>query len=80
MLTDIYTNKTGATAELRAKALATLAQVPGRVKDTVTLPFKRGVLRGLEAAVGDGKRTVRVEGVDCRSAWEGLAEKVDEDE
>lgn len=57
----------------RAAALATLATLPGSLKDESLLPYQRQVVRRLAAALDDRRRTVRAEAVRCRSAWAGLA-------
>lgn len=61
---------------VRVKALECLNKIPGKLKDSVTLPYKRLVLRELEFAVGDGKRAVRAEAVTCRASWFTLAEVI----
>lgn len=67
--------------DLRAKALSCMTLIPGNLRDLITLPFKQQVLRDLEAgAVGDPKRKVRTEAVDCRRAWANLAEPLGDDD
>lgn len=73
--------RSSSSALLRAKALSCMTLIPGKLPDIITLPYKQNVLRDLEAgAVGDPKRSVRTEAVDCRSAWANLAEPTADDD
>lgn len=67
-------------AAVRGMALRCLAAIPGHIKETITLPHKLEVLRELECAVNDGKRSVRDEAVHCRYIWFNLTEDGEDDE
>jgi DNA repair/transcription protein MET18/MMS19 len=65
---------------VRIKALKCLSVIPGHLREVIVVPYKFEVLRGLESAVNDSKRSVREEAVRCRSAWFNLAEPTEDDE
>lgn len=52
---------------------------PGRVKDSVLLPYKKAVTRGMMTVLDDPKRHVRKEAVDCRAAWFNMDEPEEND-
>ena len=55
---------------MRLNALCCLRVFPGRVKESVLLPYKNAVTWGLKAVLDDPKRYVRKEAVATRAAWE----------
>jgi DNA repair/transcription protein MET18/MMS19 len=63
---------------VRVIALKCLGEIPGHVKIATALRYKAEVLRELEYALNDIKRSVREEAVRCRFAWFSLAEKADD--
>jgi DNA repair/transcription protein MET18/MMS19 len=65
---------------VRIKALKCLGDVAKHLANSITLPFKLDVVRDLENALGDPKRAVRAEAVDCRNTWLILAEPVEADD
>lgn len=66
------------TAKVRLNALRCLLIFPGRVKDSVLLPFRNRVVWSLWEVLDDRKRDVRKAAVECRAAWLNLDEP-DED-
>lgn len=64
---------------VRIRALKCLAELPKHLRESITLPFKSDVVRELWQALGDSKRDVRSEAVDCRNVWLNVAEPVTED-
>lgn len=64
---------------VRIKALKCLGELPKNLRESVTLPFKADVVRELWQALGDSKREVRAEAVDCRNIWLNVAEPAAED-
>lgn len=67
------------TVKVRLSALRCLWIFPGRVKDSVLLPFRSRVVRSLWEVLDDRKRDVRKAAVECRAAWLNLDETDDED-
>lgn len=68
------------TAHVRAKALQCLAIAPRQLKREAVVPYRRQVVKRLQACLDDAKRSVRTEAVKCRTAWLGLDEGNDEEE
>ncbi|KAL9586270.1 MAG: hypothetical protein Q9203_003925 [Teloschistes exilis] len=64
------------TAKVRFKALRCLQIFPGRgrVKESVLLPLKATIIRGVLPSLDDPKRHVRKAAVECRAAWTNLGE------
>lgn len=65
-------------AKVRLNALRCLWIFPGRVKDSVLLPFRNSVVRSLWEVLDDRKRDVRKAAVECRAAWLNLDEPDDD--
>ena len=63
-------NKVG----VRYNALRCLRAFPGNVKETILLPYKNSVIRGLLKVLDDPKRHVRKEAVECRAVWSNMDE------
>ncbi|KAL8702531.1 MAG: hypothetical protein Q9201_004297 [Fulgogasparrea decipioides] len=61
-------------AKVRYSALRCLQIFPGKVKDTVLLPSRNGVIRGILSALDDPKRHVRKAAVECKAAWSNMDE------
>ncbi|KAK3064500.1 hypothetical protein LTR53_018474, partial [Teratosphaeriaceae sp. CCFEE 6253] len=70
----------GNPAGVRAQALQCLALVPRQLKREAVVPYRRQVVKRLQACLDDGKRVVRAEAVRCRTAWLGLDEGGDDEE
>ncbi|KAI4202363.1 MAG: hypothetical protein LQ350_002581 [Teloschistes chrysophthalmus] len=62
------------TAKVRFNALRCLQIFPGRVKESVLLPLKANIIRGILPSLDDPKRHVRKAAVECRAAWSNLGE------
>ncbi len=62
------------TASVRHNALRCLRIFPGKVKDSIVLPYKNKVIRGLLGVLDDPRRHVRKEAVECRAAWFNMDE------
>ena len=62
------------TANVRQNALRCLRVFPGKIKDSVLLPYRNTLTRGLLGILDDPKRHVRKEAVECRAAWFNLDE------
>ncbi|KAL8641640.1 MAG: hypothetical protein Q9228_001566 [Teloschistes exilis] len=62
--------------KVRFKALRCLQIFPGRgrVKESVLLPLKATIIRGVLPSLDDPKRHVRKAAVECRAAWTNLGE------
>ncbi|KAK5130895.1 hypothetical protein LTR08_001558 [Meristemomyces frigidus] len=67
-------------ASVRAKALQCLALAPRQLKREAVVPYRRQVVKRLQACLDDAKRSVRTEAVKCRTAWLGLDEGNEDDE
>ena len=67
-------------ATVRAKALQCLALAPKQLKPEKVVPYRRQVVKRLQACLDDGKRNVRSEAVKCRTAWLGLDEGNEDEE
>ncbi|GAB7365146.1 hypothetical protein MBLNU230_g6234t1 [Neophaeotheca triangularis] len=70
----------GNNANVRASALQCLTLVPAQLAREKVMPFRRQVVKRLLPVLDDAKRSVRSEGVKCRSAWLGLEEEEEEEE
>lgn len=66
--------------EVRAGALRCLKLLPAQFKQETVIPHRRHVIRKLLLPLDDKKRSVRSEGVRCRSAWLALDQEDDEDD
>lgn len=69
----------GNNAKVRASSLQCLTFVPAQLPREKVMPFRRQVIKRLLPVLDDAKRSVRSEGVRCRSAWLGLDEEEEED-
>lgn len=67
-------------AAVRGKALQCLSLLPRQLKRESVVPFRRQVVKRLQACLDDTKRSVRTEAVKCRTAWLGLDEGVDDED
>ncbi|KAK4545703.1 hypothetical protein LTR36_002657 [Oleoguttula mirabilis] len=67
-------------ADVRAKALQCLALAPRQLKREAVVPYRRQVVKRLQACLDDTKRSVRTEAVKCRTAWLGLDEGNEDEE
>ncbi|KAL8849891.1 MAG: hypothetical protein Q9221_005157 [Calogaya cf. arnoldii] len=47
---------------------------PGRVKDSVLLPYRAGIIKGILFMLDDSKRHVRKMAVECRATWTNMDE------
>ncbi|KAF1911583.1 RNAPII transcription regulator C-terminal-domain-containing protein [Ampelomyces quisqualis] len=63
---------------VRVAALKALTLVAEKFKQEVVLPYRRGVVKKLIAALDDGKREVRGQAVRCRARWLGIDDEDDE--
>ncbi|KAL8791067.1 MAG: hypothetical protein Q9213_000274 [Squamulea squamosa] len=61
-------------AQVRFNALRCLQIFPGRIKDSVLLPYRPGLIRSLLKVLDDPKRHVRKMAVECRIAWTNMGE------
>lgn len=59
---------------VRHNALRCLRKFPGGIRDSILLPYKNTVTRGLLSVLDDPKRNVRKEAVECRAAWFNMDE------
>lgn len=66
--------------KVRVKALQCLTLVPRQLKQESVVPYRRPVVKKLLACLDDNKRSVRAEGVKCRSAWLALEDANDEED
>jgi DNA repair/transcription protein MET18/MMS19 len=64
----------GNTPQVRMRALRCIRAFPGRLRAELLLPYKRRVLKELQAALDDPKRAVRKEAVDTRVKWWALGD------
>ncbi|KAK5127079.1 hypothetical protein LTR85_008439 [Meristemomyces frigidus] len=82
LVTRLLNSTTGPAnnASVRAKALQCLALAPRQLKREAVVPYRRQVVKKLQACLDDTKRSVRTEAVKCRTAWLGLDEGNDDDE
>ncbi|KAL8860114.1 MAG: hypothetical protein Q9178_003378 [Gyalolechia marmorata] len=67
------------TANVRFLALRCLQIFPRRVKDSVLLPYRSGIIKGILSVLDDPKRHVRKMAVECRAAWTNMDEPDTED-
>ncbi|KAL8952936.1 MAG: hypothetical protein Q9222_001155 [Ikaeria aurantiellina] len=73
--TDAKTN----VSKVRYTALRCLQIFPSKIKDSVLLPLKPEIIRGVISVLDDSKRHVRKAAVECRAAWTNLGEPDSED-
>ncbi|KAL8712431.1 MAG: hypothetical protein Q9220_003279 [cf. Caloplaca sp. 1 TL-2023] len=73
--TDAKTN----IPKVRYSALRCLQIFPNKIKDSVLLPLKPAIIRGVILVLDDSKRQVRRAAVECRAAWTNLGEPDAED-
>ncbi|KAL8759828.1 MAG: hypothetical protein Q9199_000475 [Rusavskia elegans] len=57
-----------------SKPTENIAIVPGRVKDSVLLPYRAGLIKGILPVLDDAKRHVRKMAVECRATWTNMDE------
>ena len=59
---------------VRFLALRCLQIFPRRVKDSVLLPYRSGIIKGILSVLDDPKRHVRKMAVECRATWTNMDE------
>ncbi|KAL9022625.1 MAG: hypothetical protein Q9185_000203 [Variospora sp. 1 TL-2023] len=59
---------------VRYNALQCLQIFPGRIKESMLLPFRSMVVRGILPALDDPKRRARKAAVECRAVWLNIGE------
>ncbi|KAL9630082.1 MAG: hypothetical protein Q9204_004905 [Flavoplaca sp. TL-2023a] len=59
---------------VRFNALRCLQIFPGKIKDSVLLPYGPGIIKGLLPMLDDPKRNVRKMAVECRATWTNMDE------
>ncbi|KAI4099933.1 MAG: hypothetical protein LQ339_005722 [Xanthoria mediterranea] len=57
-----------------SKPRENIAIFPGRVKGSVLLPYRAGVIKGILPVLDDAKRHVRKMAVECRATWTNMDE------
>ncbi|KAL8993799.1 MAG: hypothetical protein Q9169_006070 [Polycauliona sp. 2 TL-2023] len=57
-----------------SKPAENIAIFPGKVKDSVLLPYRNGIIKGILPVLDDPKRHVRKMAVECRATWTNMDE------